>query len=153
MKIRECTLDDVGLLTGIRLDFIAMVGIKLPDQKERMIRIQLDKYFRKHIPFGDFIAYVAMDGQQVMAAAFMVIGERPAGVSFITGITGTVMNVVTYPEYRNKGYATLLVEALIGKAKELGATAIDLNATLMGKKIYAKLGFVPVEDTAMRLSL
>ena len=88
-----------------------------------------------------------------MAAAFMVINERPAGGAFITGITGTLLNVITYPAYRKKGYATLLIEALIQRARDLNVTAIDLNATQMGEKVYQNLGFLPIKDVAMRLKL
>lgn len=153
MKIRELTLDDVEILIRLRLDFIMMVGVELSDEKEREIRIQLDKYYRKHIPLGDFVAFLAEDDRKVMSAAFMVIGERPAGASFITGITGTLLNVITYPEYRKNGYATLLIASLIRRARELNVTAIDLNATPMGKKIYQESGFMPIEDIAMRLKL
>ncbi len=35
----------------------------------------------------------------------LLIVEKPMSPSFITGKTGTVLNVYTKPEYRNKGYA------------------------------------------------
>ena len=153
MRIRETTLDDIELLIKLRLDFIIMIGAELSDENKHILRIQLDNYYRKHILLGDFIAYLAEDEHRIMAAAFMVIGERPAGMSFITGITGTILNVITYPEFRNNGYATLLFKSLIHKAKKLNVTAIDLNATQMGEKVYQHLGFATIEDTAMRLIL
>lgn len=153
MRIREVTLEDTELLIRLRIDFIRMTGADLTEELKAALRIRLDNYFRRHIPSGDFIAFLAEDDRHVMAAAFLVIGERPAGVSFVTGVTGTILNVITYPEYRKTGYATLLVESLISKGKELNVTAIDLNATRMGIGVYRNLGFVPIEDTAMRLKL
>lgn len=153
MSIREINLSDTELLIKLRLDFIRMTGAEISPEQERALRVQLEGYYRKHIPIGDFIAFLVEEREQVMAAAFMVVGERPAGVSFVSGITGTILNVITYPAYRKRGYATLLVKELIRKAGELNVTAIDLNATRMGQKVYADLGFVPVEDTAMRLKL
>lgn len=153
MRIREATLDDIELLIRLRIDFIIMTGTDLPEGMKQTLCKQLANYFQKHIPSGDFIAFLALDDQQVAAAAFMVIGERPAGASFVTGVTGTILNVITYPEYRKTGYATLLVKSLISKGKELNVTAIDLNATRMGIGVYRSLGFLPIEDTAMRLKL
>ena len=84
MRIRETTLDDIELLIKLRLDFIIMIGAELSDENKHILRIQLDNYYRKHILLGDFIAYLAEDEHRIMAAAFMVMGERPAGMSFIT---------------------------------------------------------------------
>lgn len=150
MSIREITLTDTELLIKLRLDFIRMTGAKVSPEQERALRMQLEGYYRKHIPIRDFIAFLIEEEGEVRAAAFMVVGERPAGASFLSGITGTILNVITYPAYRKRGYATLLVKALIRRAGELNVTAIELHATRMGQKVYADLGFVPVEDTAMR---
>lgn len=153
MKTRKITLHDIELLIKLRLDFLTMIGAELSDQQIEALHIQLDKYYRKHIPSGHFIAYIAEDNSHVMAAAFMIISERPAGIAFMTGITGTILNVITYPEYRKNGYALLLIQSLIQHAKKLNVTAIDLNATQIGENLYRKLGFIPVKDTAMRLKL
>ncbi|MDD6209721.1 MAG: GNAT family N-acetyltransferase [Bacteroidales bacterium] len=153
MKIKEATLEDIDLLIRIRLDFIVMIGFELSDEQEQTLRAQLDKYYRKHIPLGDFIAFYAEDERQVVAAAFMVIGERPAGILFPSGIAATLLNVITYPEYRKKGYATSVIQSLIRKAKKLNVEMVDLQATQMGKKVYQDLGFESVKDTAMRLKL
>ena len=153
MKIREITLDDIDLLVRLRFDFINMIGVELSDEQEAALKKQLNEYYRKHISLGDFVAFLAVGEEEVMADAFMVINERPAGGAFITGITGTLLNVITYPAYRKKGYATLLIEALIQRARELNVTAIDLNATQMGEKVYQNLGFLPIKDVAMRLKL
>lgn len=153
MSIREITLADTELLIKLRLDFIRMTGAEISPEQEKVLRVQLKGYYRKHIPIGDFIAFGVEEEDEVRAAAFMVVGERPAGMSFLSGVTGTILNVITYPAYRGRGYATLLVKELIRRAGELNVAAIDLNATRMGRKVYADLGFAPVEDTAMRLKL
>lgn len=149
MSIREITLADTELLIKLRLDFIRMTGAEVSPEQERALRMQLERYYRKHLPLGDFVAFGVEEEGEVRAAAFMMVGERPAGAWFLSGITGTILNVITYPAYRKRGYATLLVKELVRRAKELNVTAIDLNATPMGLKVYADLGFVPVEDTAM----
>lgn len=153
MSIREITLADTELLIKLRLDFIRMTGAEISPEQEKVLRVQLEGYYRKHIPIGDFIAFGVEEEEEVRAAAFMVVGERPAGMLFLSGVTGTILNVITYPAYRGRGYATLLVKELIRRAGELNVAAIDLNATRMGRKVYADLGFAPVEDTAMRLKL
>lgn len=153
MKIRTAVLADTGLLVELRLDFLRMMNPALSGEAKRAIRMQLADYYPRHIPAGDFIAVLAEEERRVLAAAFMVFAERPAGPAFPSGKTATLLNVMTYPSCRGRGYATLLVEESIRCAADRGVTAIDLNATPMGETLYRRLGFEPVADTAMRLRL
>ncbi len=85
--------------------------------------------------------------------AYVVIEERPANGSFITGIVGNLINVLTYPEYRHAGLAMRVIGVLIEECRQLGVSAIDLNATEMGRRVYERLGFKVMRDVAMRLKL
>ncbi len=153
MTLRDATSDDVELLIKLRLDFISMMEGELSDDTKQKLKLQLSTYYHKHLSSNKFIATLAEDNGQVIATAFMVIGEIPAGASFITGITGTILNVMTYPEYRKRGCATMLIEALIQKGKTMNISAIDLFATESGKGVYQNLGFASIHNMAMRLKL
>lgn len=109
MKIRKANLNDVNLLIALRLDFLRMNGANFTVEEQIAIVAQMRKYFQKHIPLGDFIAYLAEENGQVASAAYVVIEERPANGSFITGIVGNLINVLTYPEYRHAGLATRVI--------------------------------------------
>lgn len=91
----------------------------------------------------------------VISTAFLAISEKPVNPSFITGKTGTLLNVFTYPEYHRMGFATKLVCHIIDEAKQLGVSSINLSATQEGKPLYEKLGFTKpkLKYTAMRLQL
>jgi GNAT superfamily N-acetyltransferase len=52
----------------------------------------------------------------------------------------------TLPRYRNKGIATQLLERIVKEAALLGCDKITLNASPMGKPLYAKFGFNNVEN-------
>jgi len=153
MDIRKATIEDSNRLIELRLDYLRTDFGKLSQQHEQMIRAQLQTYFAKHIPMGDFIAMLAeMDGT-VVSVAFLVITEKPANPFFITGVTGTVLNVLTYPDYRRKGIGSQVISALIQEAKQLGVSSVHLSATSDGKPMYEKLGFLPPTHTEMRLKL
>ena len=51
------------------------------------------------------------------------------------------MNVYTRGEYRRQGIARKMVEMLIEKTWEKGATEISLDATAMGRPLYESMGF------------
>lgn len=154
MNIYKATLDDIDDLIRLRIDFLTMDQGRLSDQNEKDIRAQLKVYLAKHIPLEDFIAVIAKHPTgKIASAAFLIIQERPANPSFITGLTGTLLNVVTYPEFRRKGIASQVIGEIINEARQKGVSSIDLYATDDGRGLYKKLGFVEPSYTSMRLKL
>lgn len=154
MNIYKATLDDIDDLIRLRSDFLTMDQGRLSDQNEKEIRAQLKVYLAKHIPLEDFIAVIAKHPTgKIASAAFLIIQERPANPSFITGLTGTLLNVVTYPEFRRKGIASQVIGEIINEARQKGVSSIDLYATDDGRELYKKLGFVEPSYTSMRLKL
>lgn len=140
IMLRKATLDDINSLIQLRIDFLSD-GRNLSPEEETAIKAQLIKYFSKHIPDNTFISVFAEVGNKIAATVYLTISEKPANTSFITGITGTILNVYTYPEYRRKGIATKILNKIIEEAVQLGVSHIDLQATSDGKCVYEKLGF------------
>ena len=152
MTIRKATVGDIELLIRLRIDYLTDGGSLTPEE-ETAVRTQLRQYFAKHIPGGSFIAIIAETDGAAASAAYLAISEKPANPAFITGITGTLLNVYTYPEYRRKGIAAKVIEKLIGEAKQAGVSYIDLSATADGKPLYEKMGFTISSHTSMGMKL
>lgn len=154
MNIRNATLDDTALLISLRIDYLIEDRGHLSDEEEQSIRSQLTTYIAQHIG-RDFIAILAESDGQVVSTAFLTIAEKPANPAFITGKTGTLLNVLTYPEYRRRGIAAEVVRQIIREAKQKGVSYIELSATEDGKYLYEKLGFSEFKShyTPMRLQL
>jgi len=153
MKIYKTTLNDIEDLVQLRIDFLKEMKSSISESDEKIIRSQSKIYFAKHLQSGDFIAFLAKTEGQIASVAFLVIQERPANTSFITGITGTLMNVFTYPPYRKKGLATQILQEIVKEAKLLGVSSLDLLATEEGKTLYEKIGFATPSHTSMQMKL
>ncbi|MGN6752148.1 MAG: GNAT family N-acetyltransferase [Intrasporangium sp.] len=69
------------------------------------------------------------------------------------GRTVRLANVVTVPEHRGHGYATLLVQHVVAWADSVGADRVDLSATSDGRRIYEREGFVLTSAPRMKLIL
>ena len=67
---------------------------------------------------------------------------------FITGRTGTVLNVYTKPRCRHKGYATAIMKTLLQDAVELNLSFVDLESTEAGYDLYKSIGFT--DDAASK---
>jgi ribosomal protein S18 acetylase RimI-like enzyme len=153
MKIYKAGLNDIEDLVQLRVDYLRMDKGKLSDEEEKAIRSQSKIYFAKHIHSGDFLAFIAQIDGKIASAAFLLVQDRPAIPPSMTGITGTLFNVITYPEYRKRGIASRIVQTIIREAEDMGLSSIDLSSTEEGKTLYEKIGFVAPTYTSMNLKL
>ena len=64
--------------------------------------------------------------------------------SFITGKTGTVLNVYTKLEYRNNGCAKKSMTMMLEDSKAEGVSVIELKATEDGYLLYKSVAFEDV---------
>ncbi len=62
-----------------------------------------------------------------------------------------IHSMYTEPEFRGRGVATRIVEAMIQWASDHGYSRIVLHASTMGRPVYEKLGFT--DSREMRLEL
>ena len=153
ISTRKATRADIELLNTLRFAYLHEDFGSLNENDEKSIRAQLGDYFSRHIDSWDFAAIVAEVDGKVAGCAFLVICEKPANPSFMGGKTGTVLNVLTYPEYRRHGVGSRVISALIEEAKAMDVSRLDLVATKAGQPLYEKFGFAPPHNTAMRLAL
>lgn len=157
MNVRMATINDAVTLVKVRFDYFTAEKWKLTDGQRASIRSQLRQYYSKHLNHDFFAAFVEDDSGNIISTAFLAISEVPANLSFPTGRTGMILNVLTYPGYRRMGYATKAMDMLIDEAKRQNLSYIELSASELGKPLYEKLGFHEPEPSAhftkMKLSL
>jgi len=140
MIVRFANHDDVDKLIKVRFDYFTADNYELTDEMIKRINSQLAEYYEKHLN-KDFFAALVEDEGRLAATAFLVISDMPANTLCPTGRYGKVLNVLTYEEYRRKGYATAAMKMLIEEAKRQNLSYIELSASEMGKGVYKKLGF------------
>lgn len=89
--------------------------------------------------------YVARDEDDIVSCAFLLIVEKQMSPSFITGKTGTVLNVYTKPECRGQGYAKKLMTMMLEDAAAQDVSVIELKSTEDGYPLYKSVGFEDVK--------
>jgi ribosomal protein S18 acetylase RimI-like enzyme len=141
MIMRKADISDIDELIKIRLAYLEDDYNGLTTIQSETVRKQLPGYFRDHIGI-DFIAYIAEEEREVLSSVFLLIVEKPANPHFLTGKTGTILNVYTKPEYRRQGLAGLLLAQAIQDSKEMELSYLELSASKAGYPLYKKLGFV-----------
>lgn len=61
-----------------------------------------------------------------------------------------ILNVYTEPEFRRRGVARLIMQAILGWVKGRGLRSVNLHASDEGRPLYEKLGFMATNEMRLR---
>lgn len=144
MKFEKAIVNDIEQLTDLRTAYIQedLGDVDVADFDA--MREALPDYYSRHLN-NDLHVYIARnDDGEIVSCAFLLIVEKPASPAFITGKTGTVLNVYTKPEHRHNGYAKKLMEMMLEDATKEKLSVVELKATDDGYQLYKTVGFEEV---------
>jgi GNAT superfamily N-acetyltransferase len=108
-------------------------------------------YLKTAMADGSFRAWLAADGDRVVAGGAVVISPWPAHPYDLECRRATILNVYTDPEYRRRGIARTLMQTIIACCQREGFARVTLHASDDGRHLYESLGFEPSNE--MRLTL
>ena len=63
----------------------------------------LKDYYARHMSYGTFISWLAMDGNTIIGTSGMSFVEKPPYFGCPNGKIGLLSSVFTAPEYRRQG--------------------------------------------------
>jgi len=154
-RIRRATAQDANIISWHRARMFQDMGDVSGDAFE-ILRAKARTRLEEWIDNGNYIGWVATpaDEQQMIVAGAGVqlqrILPRPVDVSTIgEGRQGTIVNVFTEPQWRQRGIAGLLIKEIIIWSKNEQIDRLVLHASDKGRSIYERLGFVASNE--MRL--
>ena len=140
MRIEKAGIADADELTELRLEYLKEDNGLLERNDAETIRSALPNYIQKHLN-KDLFAYVIRENGIIVSCAMLLIVLKPMSPAFINGKTATVLNVFTCRPYRRKGYARMIMDALIADAEQQNIAVIELKATEDGYGLYRSVGF------------
>lgn len=140
MIVENAEIADVDLLTELRIAYLKEDLGKLDEEDIKKIRRDLPDYFRRNLNENIF-CYLIREKEEIVACAFLLVVEKPMSPAFITGKTGTVLNVYTNPAYRHKGYAKKIMNKLLSDAVVKNLSVVELKSTEAGYHLYKSVGF------------
>jgi GNAT superfamily N-acetyltransferase len=149
-NFRLATAEDAASLARLRAAFLAEVA--QADAADPALLDALRRYFAAALPAGEFVAYLAEAGGEIVATSGLVFHRHAPSHHNHSGCEGYILNMYTLPAWRGRGIATTLLRKLLDVASERGCPRVSLHARPQGRPIYVKAGFVAVE-TEMRLAL
>ena len=134
---RKLTLDDIDAFARMRIRQLVEEGAK---EDGDLLPTLLD-YYRRHLPEGTFISYLALDGERIVGTSGLSIVEKPAWFGCPTGRIGLISSMYTHRDYRHQGIAKRLLAMVTDAAKAQGCGAVWVTASDMGVPFYGSCGF------------
>ncbi len=108
-------------------------------------------YLKTAMANGSFRAWLAADGDRIVAGGAVIISPWPAHPYDLECRRATILNVYTDPEFRRRGIARQLMQTIIAWCKREGFARVTLHASDDGHHLYESLGFEASNE--MRLNL
>lgn len=140
MIFEKANIDDLDSLVKLRIEYLIEDYGEISKNQLTQIANKLPNYYHKHLN-KDLLIYVCRDKENIVSCCFLYIMEKPSNPTFVNGITGTVLNVYTKPEYRKKGFAGKLLKLLLSDSEKMGLDFVELKATDSGYNLYKSIGF------------
>ncbi len=131
---------DIPELIRLRIAYMIDDFGSITEYEEKCMREQLPEYFGRRLG-NELFAFVARAEGRLVAAAYLLVIEKPANPYLPNGLDGEVLSVYTEEAYRGQGICTQLMKNLVAFGKARGLCRIDLMATEQGAPIYRKVGF------------
>ena len=146
LTYKRAALEDIALLTETRVTVLRAANRLPEDADMEEVRRQSERYYRRALADGSHAAWLVLDGGRFVGAGGVSFYQIMPTCHNPTGTRAYVMNVYTAPAYRRRGIAYRTLDLLVREARARGVTAISLEATDMGRPLYEKYGFVPMEN-------
>jgi len=150
ITIREGTVADIPEIARHRRRMCEDMNYTDDHALSTMVSLTAD-YLKKAIPEGSFRSWLACDDGRVVAGGAVVISPWPSHAYDLDCRRAMILNVYTEPEYRRRGIARQIMEAIIAWCQQQGFARVSLHASEHGRPLYESLGFV--DSNEMRLNL
>lgn len=143
---KRASIEDLEILTKTRIEVLRSANKLDISVDMSIVELETYNYYKKSLCDGTHIAYLVFDNDIFIGAG---------GVSFYnvmptyhnpSGKKAYIMNMYTNPKYRRNGIAYHTLDLLVKECKSRGISCVTLEATDMGRPLYKKYGFIPLNN-------
>ncbi|MCD8106439.1 MAG: GNAT family N-acetyltransferase [Oscillospiraceae bacterium] len=139
MEIKKAEIKDLNLVVKMKMDMFREVGsiVLLQDNADEKIFAKYKELYQEE----KLCHYLIYEDDNVVACGGAIIKEDVPFCFFKTPMYGYIMDVYCVPEKRRNGYASRIMEELIGWLQGKEIHNIKLKPSAKGRGLYEKLGF------------
>ena len=139
--LRRATVDDIDLLLELREGMWREGAAEMDtaDAAEALDNARV--YFEEKLPSGEYVCFLAEAEGRFVSVGGMLLFRHPPRPRSPRGVEGYILNMLTLPDWRRKGIASVIMRELLDCAREAGAALVGLRASEDGRRVYEKFGF------------
>ena len=119
-EIRLITETDIPIFVKNRIDYLKELQGKPDKSREITLKNELENYFRNELSANRFFAFILESDKQAVSFGAVVIKSIPGDFSSSTYLEGDILNMYTIPEARKKGFAGIVLDAILKESKKQG---------------------------------
>ncbi len=150
MHIRTATVSDLDTIMRHRRRMYYDMGFVEETDLDAM-ESTTAPFIKAGLENGSYRGWLMVTPDGVVAGGGVMIVPLPSSPSDPSPRRAKILNMYTEPEYRGRGLATSIIEAMVEWCREQGFGWVTLHASDAGRHLYEKVGFKPTNE--MRLEL
>ncbi len=139
MEIRKATIQNIELITELRITFLRLF------EENQINQEQIKQYFMEHIPTQQSTFLLTYDHDKIVGTGAIYYYRSIPSNQCPTGRIGHITSMWVDPNYRGQQIAKKLLDGLITDAKGK-CDEIQLSSSADGINLYEKYGFKKKED-------
>jgi len=136
---QKATIADIPALVALRIEFLKEVTHT--DTPPTDIKSGLEQYFHTHLVHGDYVNWLALEGDTIVATGGICFYSIPPNFANPSGHRAYILNVYTLPAYRRRGISKQIFSKLMLEAEQRGIKQVSLHASPDGVALYRQFGF------------
>lgn len=143
MDYRFANEKDIDLLTSMRLASLNFAG---NEEAYHEVRKNCLAYFQKSVPGKRCEAILAETCGRCVGVGILFYYTSVPSAFNPKGKNAYLACMYVEPAHRGAGIGTAILNRLLARAKEQGYDVVLLNSSELGRPLYEKAGFQPVEN-------
>lgn len=109
-------------------------------------------YVRRALADGSYRGWLAVTSERhVVAGGGLIVHEWPATPRNADTQHAYILNMYTEPEYRRRGIARCILNAILDCCRAEGLHSVSLHASEFGRPLYVSMGFEPTNEMRLKL--
>ena len=137
ISYRRMTVCDIPAVVRMRVQQLKDEGA----QADFELKPYLTEFYERNLETGLYISWLAVCGEEIVAASGMSFTEKPPYYKNPTGKIGILSSMYTVEKHRRRGIARVLLKKVIVEARNYGCGVVHVTASDMGVLLYKDFGF------------
>ncbi len=151
IAVRSATIDDLPILLHHRREMFQAMGYTEPAALASLDALA-EQYFKKALQDRTYHGWLAVEpAGAVIGGGGVADVTLPAGPHTPALTRPEILNVYVEPDYRRRGIARRLMQAIIEWCRARGDASVFLHASDEGRALYTSMGFEPSNEMMLRI--